>query len=60
MSMKKEITEEKREVTVPKAWFERLVEIADMVEKSQGPTQETYVAMLIGYTSSAKAILKYN
>lgn len=56
--MKKE-QQKVREVTISKEWFERLAALSDMVEKSQGQRREQYIAMLMGYASSAKTILKY-
>lgn len=50
-----------KDVVIPRGWLERLVELADQYEEKHQARKNTILeeAMLIGYISSAKTILKY-
>jgi hypothetical protein len=44
-------------VEVPKAWLESLLELSEKAENTEG-YKNTAIVQLIGFSSSAKALLK--
>lgn len=47
------------EIKIPKVWLEDLLKIATQVDNLQDTAREERIAMLFGYISSVRTLLKY-